>query len=139
MDDKTGRCIRYGFRTGAWLEYETDSNNVVSVRIDRTRKLITVFGSWIRTDARVDSAGEMKTLATIQKDNTKSEEEGCWHINAASWELPTVESASTCLTIFDPKRYDLSKKRYKFNKKLALAYRIWYPAADDIHDGQTGN
>ncbi|HAA25775.1 MAG TPA: DNA-directed RNA polymerase subunit beta [Ruminiclostridium sp.] len=150
--DKTGKKLYSNTvipNRGAWLEYETDSNNVVSVRIDRTRKLpITVFlrALGYGTDAQlIQLFGEdEKLLATIQKDNTKSEEEGLLEVykRLRPGEPPTVESASTLLNnlFFDPKRYDLSKVgRYKFNKKLALAYRIWGKfAADDIHDGQTG-
>ncbi|MBP7176710.1 MAG: DNA-directed RNA polymerase subunit beta [Thermoclostridium sp.] len=134
---------------GAWLEYETDSNNIVSVRIDRTRKLpITVFlrALGFGTDAQLlQLFGEDENLlATIQKDNTKSEEEGLIEVykRLRPGEPPTVESASSLLhnLFFDPKRYDLSKVgRYKFNKKLALAIRIWNQvAAENIADGQTG-
>ncbi|NLG87732.1 MAG: DNA-directed RNA polymerase subunit beta [Clostridiaceae bacterium] len=150
--DKTGKKLYSNTvipNRGAWLEYETDSNNIVSVRIDRTRKLpITVFlrALGYGTDAQlIQLFGEdEKLLATIQKDNTKSEEEGLLEVykRLRPGEPPTVESASTLLhnLFFDPKRYDLSKVgRYKFNKKLALAYRIWGKfAAEDIHDGQTG-
>jgi len=150
--DKTGKKLYSNTvipNRGAWLEYETDSNNIVSVRIDRTRKLpITVFlrALGYGTDAQlIQLFGEdEKLLATIQKDNTKSEEEGLLEVykRLRPGEPPTVESASTLLNnlFFDPKRYDLSKVgRYKFNKKLALAYRIWGKfAADNIADGQTG-
>lgn len=150
--DKTGKKLYSNTvipNRGAWLEYETDSNNIVSVRIDRTRKLpITVFlrALGYGTDAQlIQLFGEdEKLLATIQKDNTKSEEEGLLEVykRLRPGEPPTVESAGTLLNnlFFDPKRYDLSKVgRYKFNKKLALAYRIWGKfAADSIADGQTG-
>ncbi|NLY18267.1 MAG: DNA-directed RNA polymerase subunit beta [Clostridiaceae bacterium] len=150
--DKTGKKLFSNTvipNRGAWLEYETDSNNIVSVRIDRTRKLpITVFlrALGYGTDAQlIQLFGEDENLlATIQKDNTKSEEEGLLEVykRLRPGEPPTVESASTLITnlFFDPKRYDLSKVgRYKFNKKLALANRIWgHIAAYDIADGQTG-
>ena len=150
--DKTGKKLYSNTvipNRGAWLEYETDSNNIVSVRIDRTRKLpITVFlrALGYGTDAQLlQLFGEdEKLLATIQKDNTKSEEEGLLEVykRLRPGEPPTVESASSLLNnlFFDPKRYDLSKVgRYKFNKKLALAIRIWNQvAAEDIADGQTG-
>lgn len=150
--DKTGKKLYSNTvipNRGAWLEYETDSNSIVSVRIDRTRKLpITVFlrALGYGTDAQlIQLFGEDENLlATIQKDNTKSEEEGLLEVykRLRPGEPPTVESASTLLTnlFFDPKRYDLSKVgRYKFNKKLALANRIWgHVAADNIADGQTG-
>ena len=150
--DKTGKKLYFTTvipNRGAWLEYETDSNNVVYVRIDRTRKLpITVLlrGLGYGTDAQLlQLFGEdEKLLATIQKDNTKNEEEGLLEVykRLRPGEPPTVESASALLTglFFDPKRYDLSKVgRYKFNKKLALAARIRnHFAAEDIVDGQTG-
>ena len=150
--DKTGKKLYSNTvipNRGAWLEYETDSNNIVYVRIDRTRKLpITVLirALGYGTDAQLlQLFGEdEKLLATIQKDNTKSEEEGLLEVykRLRPGEPPTVESASSLLTslFFDPKRYDLSKVgRYKFNKKLALATRIRnHFAAEDIADGQTG-
>ncbi len=150
--DKTGKKLYSNTvipNRGAWLEYETDSNNIVSVRIDRTRKLpITVFlrALGFGTDAQLlQLFGEdEKLLATIQKDNTKSEEEGLLEVykRLRPGEPPTVESASSLLSnlFFDPRRYDLSKVgRYKFNKKLALAIRIWgQVAAENIADGQTG-
>ena len=150
--DKTGKKLYSNTvipNRGAWLEYETDSNNIVYVRIDRTRKLpITVLlrALGYGTDAQLLQlfGKDEKLLATIQKDNTKSEEEGLLEVykRLRPGEPPTVESASALLTglFFDPKRYDLSKVgRYKFNKKLALATRIRnHMAADDIVDGQTG-
>ena len=150
--DKTGKKLHSNTvipNRGAWLEYETDSNNIVSVRIDRTRKLpITVFlrALGFGTDAQLlQLFGESeKLLATIQKDTTKSEEEGLLEVykRLRPGEPPTVESAGTLLNnlFFDPKRYDLSKVgRYKFNKKLALAIRIWgQVAAENIPDAQTG-
>jgi len=150
--DKTGKKLYFTtviHNRGAWLEYETDSNNVVYVRIDRTRKLpITVLlrGLGYGTDAQLLKlfGEDEKLLATIQKDNTKNEEEGLLEVykRLRPGEPPTVESASALLTglFFDPKRYDLSKVgRYKFNKKLALAARIRnHFAAEDIVDGQTG-
>ncbi len=150
--DKTGKKLYSNTvipNRGAWLEYETDSNNIVYVRIDRTRKLpITVFlrALGYGTDAQLlQLFGEDENLlATIQKDNTKSEEEGLLEVykRLRPGEPPTVDSASTLLSnlFFDPKRYDLSKVgRYKFNKKLALASRIiGHAAADNIADAQTG-
>ncbi|NLM09900.1 MAG: DNA-directed RNA polymerase subunit beta [Clostridiaceae bacterium] len=150
--DKTGKKLYSNTvipNRGAWLEYEMDSNNVVYVRIDRTRKLpITVLirALGYGTDAQLlQLFGEdEKLLATIQKDNTKSEEEGLLEVykRLRPGEPPTVESASSLLSslFFDPRRYDLSKVgRYKFNKKLALATRLRnHFAAEDIVDGQTG-
>jgi len=150
--DKTGKKLFSSTvipNRGAWLEYETDSNDIFSVRIDRTRKLpITVLirALGYGTDAQIlDILGEdERILATIEKDSTKSEEEGLIEIykRLRPGEPPTVESARTLINnlFFDPKRYDLAKVgRYKFNKKLALPGRIANQrAAEDIVDGQTG-
>ncbi|NLX64084.1 MAG: DNA-directed RNA polymerase subunit beta [Clostridiaceae bacterium] len=130
---------------GAWLEYETDSSEVIYVRIDRTRKLpITQFlrALGYGTDAELIGllGEEPKLLATIAKDGTKSREEGLFEVykRLRPGEPPTEESASTLLNnlFFDPRRYDLSNVgRYKFNKKLALANRIRNQiAAEDIKD-----
>ncbi|MGI6085175.1 MAG: DNA-directed RNA polymerase subunit beta [Acetivibrionales bacterium] len=130
---------------GAWLEYETDSAEVIYVRIDRTRKLpITQFlrALGFGTDAELlELLGEEPKLqATITKDATKSREEGLFEVykRLRPGEPPTEESASTLLNnlFFDPKRYDLSNVgRYKFNKKLSLANRIRNQiAAEDIKD-----
>ena len=134
---------------GAWLEYETDSNDVISVRVDRTRKqpvtvLLRALG--IGTDAEIiELLGEDERLsATLEKDNTKTVEEGLVEIykKLRPGEPPTVESASSLLNalFFDPKRYDLAKVgRYKFNKKLALCYRIMNKvSAEDIVNAETG-
>ena len=119
---------------GAWLEYETDSNDIFSVKIDRTRKvLITAFlrAMGLGSDSRIlDLFGdEEKLLATIEKDTTHNEEEGLFEIyrRLRPGEPPTMESAKSVLynMFFDPKKYDLAKVgRYKFNKKLALFGRI---------------
>jgi len=134
---------------GAWLEYETESNDIISVRIDRTRKLpITVliralgYGS----DAEIlELFGEEEgLLATIQKDNAKSKDEGLIEIykRLRPGEPPTVESATTLINslFFDPKRYDLAKVgRFKFNKKLSIADRIANKiAAEAIVNPETG-
>ena len=134
---------------GAWLEYETDSNDVISVRVDRTRKqpvtvLLRALG--IGTDAEIiELLGEDERLAaTLEKDNTKTVEEGLIEIykKLRPGEPPTVESASSLLNalFFDAKRYDLAKVgRYKFNKKLALCYRIMNRvSAEDIVNPETG-
>jgi DNA-directed RNA polymerase subunit beta len=134
---------------GAWLEYETDSAEIIYVRIDRTRKLpITQFlrALGFGTDAEIINlfGEEPKLLATIGKDSTKSREEGLFEVykRLRPGEPPTEESASTLINnlFFDPKRYDLSSVgRYKFNKKLSLANRIRNQvAAEDIKDGNTG-
>ena len=134
---------------GAWLEYETDSAEVVYVRIDRTRKLpITQFlrALGYGTDAEILNlfGEEPKLLATIAKDSTKSREEGLFEVykRLRPGEPPTEESASTLINnlFFDSRRYDLSSVgRYKFNKKLSLANRIRnHIAAEDIKDNNTG-
>ena len=134
---------------GAWLEYETDSAEIIYVRIDRTRKLpITQFLRSLGFGTDADILGlfgeEPKLLATIAKDGTKSREEGLFEVykRLRPGEPPTEESASTLINnlFFDPKRYDLSSVgRYKFNKKLSLANRIRNQiAAEEIKDGTTG-
>jgi len=134
---------------GAWLEYETDSNDVLYVRIDRTRKLpitVLVRAMGYGTDLDIlEILGEdERVLATIQKDNAKSEEEGLLEIykRLRPGEPPTVESATQLVhnLFFDPKRYDLAKfGRFKFNKKLSIAARITgFVSAEDIVDPRTG-
>ena len=119
---------------GAWLEYETDSNDVFSVRIDRTRKLpVTVLlrAMGLQTNAEIiDMFGEdTRLLATFEKDATESRDEGLLEIykRLRPGEPLNVENAESLIMnmFFDPRRYDLAKVgRYKFNKKLALASRI---------------
>ncbi|NLY67252.1 MAG: DNA-directed RNA polymerase subunit beta [Tissierellia bacterium] len=134
---------------GAWLEYETDSNDIVYVRIDRTRKLpITTLlrALGYKTDAEIlELLGESEhILKTLEKDNTSSDEEALIEIykRLRPGEPPTVESAQSLLKnlFFEPRRYDLAKVgRYKFNKKLALYNRIiGKRAATDIVDEETG-
>ncbi len=134
---------------GAWLEYETDSNDVMSVRIDRTRKLpITVLlrALGYGTDIQItELLGEdERIVATIQKDNAKNTDEGLLEIykRLRPGEPPTVDSATSLLNslFFDPKRYDLAKfGRFKFNKKLSIASRIsGYKAAENIVNPMTG-
>ena len=134
---------------GAWLEYETDSNDVIYVRIDKTRKLpITILARAMGygSDAEIiDYFGEDERLrATIEKDNTKTKEEALLEIykRLRPGEPPTVDSAVSLIEslFFDAKRYDLSKVgRYKFNKKLALNLRISNQiAAEDVVNGETG-
>ena len=135
---------------GAWLEYETDSNDVLWVRIDRARKLpITVIlrALGYGTDAEIiDLMGEDERLmATLQKgDNAKSREEGLVEIykRQKPGEPASVESATNLFNslFFDPKRYDLMRVgRYKYNKKLSIATRIHgHEAAEDIVNPQTG-
>ncbi|WP_244834346.1 DNA-directed RNA polymerase subunit beta [Clostridium sp. BJN0001] len=134
---------------GAWLEYETDSNDIIYVRIDKTRKLpISIlaraleFGS---DQELIDYFGEDERLvATIEKDNTKTKEEALLEIykRLRPGEPPTVDSAVSLIDslFFDAKRYDLSRVgRYKFNKKLALSLRIANQiAATDVVNSSTG-
>ncbi|HEX9062452.1 MAG TPA: DNA-directed RNA polymerase subunit beta [Clostridia bacterium] len=134
---------------GAWLEYETDSNDIMSVRIDRTRKLpLTVLlrALGYGTDFEIlQLLGEdERIIATVQKDNAKTTDEGLLEVykRLRPGEPPTVDSARSLLNsmFFDPKRYDLAKVgRFKFNKKLSLASRIYgQRAAEDIVDPSTG-
>ena len=134
---------------GAWLEYETDSNDVFYVRVDRTRKvpvtvLIRALGIGSAAEI-IDLFGEEpKILATLEKDVSKSYEEGLIEIykKLRPGEPPTVESSESLLRgmFFDSKRYDLAKVgRYKFNKKLALRNRIrGAKLAEAVVDPMTG-
>ena len=141
---------------GAWLEYETDSNDVFSVRVDRTRKVpITVLlrALGVGTNQQIiDMFGEEpKILASLQKDPAITEREPQGSFEAGLLELYkkirpgeplSVESAESLITamFFDPRRYDLAKVgRYKFNKKLALKNRInGQVLAEDVLDPSTG-
>ena len=150
--DKSGKALYSATiipNRGAWLEYETDSSDVLYVRIDRTRKLpITVLVRALGYGSDLDIAellgSNERVLATIQKDSAKTEEEGLLEIykRLRPGEPPTVESAQQLLhnLFFDPRRYDLAKfGRFKFNKKLALAARIsGYTAGENIVDPRTG-
>src|SRR5690606_18091087 len=135
--DKTGKTLYSATvipNRGAWLEYETDSNEIVYVRIDRTRKLpITVLlcALGYGTNAQIiDLLGEDERLsATLEKDNTSSAEEGLLEVykRLRPGEPPTIESANQLINtlFFDAKRYDLARVgRYKFNKKLGISGRI---------------
>ncbi len=135
--DKTGKELYDATvipNRGAWLEYETDSNDIFSVRIDRTRKLpITVLirALGLNTNAEIlEMFGyDEKINATLEKDFTTNSEEALIEIykKLRPGEPPTVESATTLINglFFDAKRYDLSKVgRFKFNKKLSLSARI---------------
>ena len=141
---------------GAWLEYETDSNDVFSVRVDRTRKVpITVLlrALGVGTNQQIiDMFGEEpKILASLQKDPAITEREPQGSFEAGLLELYkkirpgeplSVESAESLITamFFDPRRYDLAKVgRYKFNKKLALKNRIkGQVLSEDVLDPSTG-
>ena len=129
----TAQLIPY---RGAWLEYETDSNELFWVRIDKNRKLpitclIRALG--LREDGDILDAfgGDATIRATLEKDSCKSYEDALLEIyrKLRPGEPPTVDSAENLLNglFFDPRRYDLSTVgRYKFNKKLAL----WARAAE---------
>ncbi|WP_419025260.1 DNA-directed RNA polymerase subunit beta [Emergencia sp.] len=134
---------------GAWLEYETDSNEIISVRVDRTRKqplttLLRALG--IGSDQEIlDIFGEdSRLLKTLEKDATNDYESGLKEIykKLRPGEPPTVESAKSLLNslFFDAKRYDLAKVgRYKYNKKLGLSNRLAEAvAAEDVIDPNTG-
>ena len=150
--DKTGKKLYTATMNpnrGAWLEYETDSNDVFYVRIDKNRKLpvtVLIRALGLGSDVQIrEFFGENeKILATLEKDTTTNVEEGLLETyrKLRPGEPPTVESAQTHLNnlFFDPRRYDLSRfGRYKMNKKLALARRIMgFVAARDIVAPLTG-
>ena len=134
---------------GAWLEYETDSNEIISVRVDRTRKqplttLLRALG--ISSDKEIiDIFGEdPRLLKTLEKDTTNDYESGLKEIykKLRPGEPPTVDSARSLINslFFDAKRYDLAKVgRYKYNKKLGLSNRLAEAvAAEDVIDPNTG-
>ncbi len=150
--DKTGKKIYTSTvmpLRGAWIEYETDANDVFWARVDRTRKipvssLLRAIG--VITDEQILElfGEEPKLTATIQKDPIKTQEEALIEIykKLRPGELPTVDAARNLFNglFFDPRRYDLAKVgRYKFNKKLSLATRITGKVAfDTIVDPETG-
>ena len=134
---------------GACLEYETDSNDVFSVRVDRTRKVpVTVLlrSLGVGTNQEIiDMFGEEpKILASISKDTSTNYQEGLLELykKIRPGEPLAVESAESLINamFFDPRRYDLAKVgRYKFNKKLALKNRIKnFPLAEEVVDTSTG-
>ena len=150
--DKTGKKIYTSTvmpLRGAWIEYETDANDVFWARVDRTRKipvtcLLRAIG--VTTDEQIVElfGEEAKIAATIQKDPIKTQEDALIEIykKLRPGELPTVDAARNLFNglFFDPRRYDLAKVgRYKFNKKLSLASRISGKVAfEDIIDPETG-
>ena len=150
--DKTGKRIYTSTVMpirGAWLEYETDGNDVFYVRVDRTRKLPVT--SLLRsigfvTDEQILDlfAGDSKIKATLDKDPIKTQDEAIIEIykKLRPGELPTADAARNLFDglFFDNRRYDLAKVgRYKFNKKLRLATRIAGQVSyDDIIDPSTG-
>ncbi len=150
--DKTGKKIYTSTVMpirGAWLEYETDSNDVFWVRIDRTRKLpvtslLRAIGL-LTDDQMIDFFGEEdKLIATIAKDPIKTQEDALIEIykKLRPGELPTVDAARNLFNglFFDDRRYDLARVgRYKYNKKLNLASRITNMVAyEDVINPETG-
>ncbi|MEG0291734.1 MAG: DNA-directed RNA polymerase subunit beta [Anaerovoracaceae bacterium] len=151
---------------GAWLEYETDANEILSVRVDRTRKQpITVLlramdvfikneqerfnnnpGLRLETNQDIISlfGADERLIKTLEKDTTETGVDGLKEIykKLRPGEPPTEESAHSLINslFFDPKRYDISKVgRYKYNKKLGLANRLeGVILAEDIVDPNTG-
>ena len=119
---------------GAWLEYETDQNDLFYVRIDKNRKipittLIRILGCSTNADIREFFGNDERIEATLEKDNTKNAEEALIEIykKLRPGEPPTLASAQTHIEgmFFDERRYDLSRVgRYKYNKKLAISDRI---------------
>ena len=150
--DKTGKRIYTSTVMpirGAWLEYETDGNDIFYVRVDRTRKLPVT--SLLRsigfvTDEQILDlfANDPKIKATLDKDTIKTQDEAIIEIykKLRPGELPTADAARNLFDglFFDNRRYDLAKVgRYKFNKKLCLETRITGQVAyDDIIDPSTG-
>ena len=134
---------------GAWLEYETDSNDVFYVRVDRTRKvpitvLLRALGLGTNEEIREVFGDEPKIEASFSKDTSESYQEGLLELykKIRPGEPLSVESAESLINamFFDPRRYDLAKVgRYKFNKKLALRSRIrGHELAEDVIDTSTG-
>ena len=134
---------------GAWLEYETDSNDVFYVRVDRTRKvpitvLIRALGYGTNAEIVELFGEEPKILASFGKDTAESYQEGLLELykKIRPGEPLAVDSAESLIMsmFFDPRRYDLAKVgRYKFNKKLALKNRITgQMAAEDVVSPVTG-
>ena len=134
---------------GAWLEYETDSNDVFYVRVDRTRKvpitvLLRALGIGTNEEIRALFGDEPKIEASFAKDVSENYQEGLLELykKIRPGEPLSVESAESLINamFFDPRRYDLAKVgRYKFNKKLALRNRIRNQVlAADVVDEYTG-
>ena len=134
---------------GAWLEYETDSNDVFYVRVDRTRKvpitvLIRALGVGSNDEIRELFGDEPKIEASFAKDTAENYQEGLLELykKIRPGEPLSVESAESLITsmFFDPRRYDLAKVgRYKFNKKLMFRNRIRHHVlAEDVVDTLTG-
>ncbi|MDL2233150.1 DNA-directed RNA polymerase subunit beta [Ruminococcaceae bacterium OttesenSCG-928-L11] len=134
---------------GAWLEYETDSNDIFHVRIDKNRKLpVTTFVRALGLGSNEEIEGffgdDVLIRSTLEKDATKNVEEALLEVyrKLRPGEPPTVDSAQTHIDnlFFDSRRYDLSRVgRYKYNKKLAIANRIvGHTAAQPVINPLTG-
>ena len=134
---------------GAWLEYDTDSNGVISVRIDRTRKLpvTTLLRALIypTDEEMIEALGDTKELnATLEKESSKTREEAILEIyrKLKPGDPASLESAEPLINnmFFDPRRYDLAKVgRYKYNKKLSLIDRVTgHYLATDVVNEETG-
>jgi DNA-directed RNA polymerase subunit beta len=134
---------------GAWLEYETDSNDIFYVRVDRNRKvpitvLIRALGIGSNVEIQELFGEEPKILASIAKDTSDNYQDGLLELykKLRPGEPLSVESAESLITsmFFDARRYDLAKVgRYKFNKKLALKNRIVnFALSEDVIDLSTG-
>jgi DNA-directed RNA polymerase subunit beta len=150
--DKTGKKLFSSTvipNRGAWLEYETDSNDIVYVRIDRTRKIpITILlrAMGCETDSQIiELTGESEQiLKSLEKDSTTNKDEALIEIykKLRPGEPPTLDSATSLINslFFDHKRYDLARVgRYKFNKKLGMENRAAGKlAASNIIDEETG-
>ena len=150
--DKTGKELYTSQvipNRGAWLEYETDSNNVFYVKVDRNRKvpitvLVRALGVSLNKDIEDLFGDEPKLQASLAKDVATNSDEGLLELykKLRPGEPLLVENASNYINnmLFDPKRYDLAKVgRYKFNKKLAFRNRIVkHVLAEDVMDKSTG-
>ena len=134
---------------GAWLEYETDSNDVFYVRVDRTRKvpvtvLIRALGYGTNAEILDLFGEEPKLLASFGKDTSDNYQDGLLELykKIRPGEPLSVDSAESLLNsmFFDPRRYDLAKVgRYKFNKKLSFKYRLnGQTLAEDVVNTETG-
>ena len=150
--DKTGKELYTSQvipNRGAWLEYETDSNNVFYVKVDRNRKvpitvLVRALGVSLNKDIEELFGDEPKLQASLAKDVATNSDEGLLELykKLRPGEPLLVENAANYINnmLFDPKRYDLAKVgRYKFNKKLAFRNRIVrHVLAEDVTDKSTG-
>ena len=150
--DKVGKTLYTSTvipNRGAWLEYETDSNDVFYVRVDRTRKvpvtvLIRALGYGTNAEIIELFGEEPKILASFSKDTSETYQDGLLELykKIRPGEPLSVDSAESLIAamFFDARRYDLAKVgRYKFNKKLALRNRIkGHTLAEDVVDASTG-